>query len=152
MLIAQLVMLLETLLSCVRYRTRWPLTLALQSLRGNQQQIESLATYAAEMNESKPLTPKPFWRSIPMANPTPIEPTTAEFIGGPLDGKRQQLSEPLPSFTWANVLPNDWIFFRDKDEYNDQPVQVEEYTYERQGYYSSHGNAVYLCTTRGEDV
>lgn len=74
------------------------------------------------------------------------EPATAEFIGGPLDGQLQQLSEPLPTFTWAHALPDDWTIFRDADEYADVPLQVDEYTYERQRYYSSHGNAVYLCT------
>ncbi len=211
LLIAQLVMLLEALLSCVRHRTTWPLTLAIHTLRGNQYQTRSLATYAAEPNESKLTMPKPFWRSIPMASHTlvdcpecdgegtcltltagaasinsgipinrrrcgscdgagrverqkrtellqrqvrliaSVEPATAEFIGGPLDGQLQQLSEPLPSFTWAHALPDDWTSFRDNDQYEDVPVELHEYTYERQGYYSSRGNAVYLCTEDGSD-
>ena len=72
------------------------------------------------------------------------EPATAEFIGGPLDGQLQQLSEPLPTFTWAQALPLDWAMINQEAEPDTFP-QVDEYTYERQGYNSSHGNAVYLC-------
>ena len=202
-------MLLEALLSCVRSRTIWPLTLAIQSLRGNQSEKHSLATYAEETVRLPSMYERPNLHSIPMESPTltlvdcpecdgegwcftltsgaadvrlptPLdkrlcgscvgagrvepqkriellqrqvrllastEPATAEFIGGPLDGQMQQLSEPLPTFQWAHALPDEWDYCGEdcEEDCTDSMIQVDEYTYERQRYYSSHGNAVYLC-------
>ncbi len=69
----------------------------------------------------------------------------AEFIGGPLNDQIHAMSEALPTFYWAEALPSDWTMFLDENDPADFP-EVDKFTYERQFFYSSTGNAVYLCS------
>ncbi len=74
----------------------------------------------------------------------PYDTGMAEFIGGPLNGQIHAMSEALPTFYWAQALPVDWAVINETAE-PDAFSQVDEYTYERQFFFSSTGNAVYLC-------
>lgn len=73
-----------------------------------------------------------------------FSPGQAEFIGGPLDGQLHAMSEPLPRFYWAQALPMDWAMVNQEAEPDTLP-QIDEYTYERQFFFSSIGSLVYLC-------
>lgn len=68
----------------------------------------------------------------------------AEFIGGPLNGKMQALQDAMPTFYWAQALPMDFRVLQEDAEPDTFP-QVDEYSYERQHFFSSSGNSVYLC-------
>ncbi len=76
--------------------------------------------------------------------PNPFDTGIAEFIGGPLNGQIHAMSEALPTFYWAQALPMDWVKMQEDADPATAP-QIDEYTYERQFFFSSTGNAVYIC-------
>ncbi len=92
---------------------------------------ERIAEYDAMSNYDKNMVGNPYDTGM------------AEFIGGPLNGQIHAMSEALPTFYWAQALPVDWMVLQEEGK---PPLpQASEYTYERQLFFSSTGNAVYIC-------
>ncbi len=87
------------------------------------------------------------WRANQAEGPEnlidPYNTNVAEFIGGPLNGQIYAMQEPFPH--WNVPVAPDLDPLSPVEDSPPMPVAVDVYIYERQSFFSSTGNAVYLC-------